>query len=75
MDDLEARIADLQASRRSWPPSDLTWTATRSWTQLGLRPGPVVGEALTFLLELRLEEGPLGDEEATAACGSGRPQP
>jgi poly(A) polymerase len=34
-------------------------------SMLGVRPGPVVGEALNFLLELRLEEGPLGKEEAT----------
>jgi len=27
-------------------------------------PGPVVGKALSFLLEIRLEEGPLGEEEA-----------
>jgi poly(A) polymerase len=32
---------------------------------LEVRPGPVVGEALNFLLELRLEEGPLGKEEAS----------
>jgi poly(A) polymerase len=32
--------------------------------RLGLRPGPDVGAALSFLLELRLEEGPLGEEEA-----------
>ena len=31
---------------------------------LGVPPGPVVGEALAFLLELRLEEGPLGEDEA-----------
>ena len=31
---------------------------------LGVAPGPVVGQALEFLLELRLEEGPLGEEEA-----------
>jgi len=31
---------------------------------LGLSPGPQVGEALAFLLELRLDEGPLGEEEA-----------
>jgi poly(A) polymerase len=33
-------------------------------TLLGLKPGPVVGEAYRFLLELRLDEGPLGDDEA-----------
>ena len=32
---------------------------------LGIPPGPVVGEALGYLLELRIEEGPLGEEEAT----------
>jgi len=32
---------------------------------LDLRPGPQVGEALRFLLDLRLEEGPLGEDEAT----------
>ena len=31
---------------------------------LGVPPGPVVGQALEFLLELRLDEGPLGEEEA-----------
>jgi poly(A) polymerase len=33
---------------------------------LGLRPGPDVGRAMKFLMELRLDEGPLGAEEATA---------
>jgi poly(A) polymerase len=32
---------------------------------LGLEPGRDVGRALSFLLELRMEEGPLGEEEAT----------
>lgn len=31
---------------------------------LGVPPGPVVGRAYRFLLELRLDEGPLGAEEA-----------
>jgi poly(A) polymerase len=31
---------------------------------LGLPPGPVVGRALRFLLDLRIERGPLGREEA-----------
>ncbi|HRN29733.1 MAG TPA: CCA tRNA nucleotidyltransferase, partial [Terrimesophilobacter sp.] len=33
---------------------------------LGLKPGPDVGAAYRFLLDLRLSEGPLGEEEATA---------
>ncbi len=35
-------------------------------TILGIGPGRAVGQALTFLMELRLDEGPLGEEEATA---------
>jgi poly(A) polymerase len=31
---------------------------------LGVAPGPVIGDALDFLLELRLDEGPLGEDEA-----------
>ncbi|MEA5052094.1 MAG: CCA tRNA nucleotidyltransferase [Propionicimonas sp.] len=31
---------------------------------LDLKPGPVVGEAYRFLLEKRIEEGPLGEEKA-----------
>jgi poly(A) polymerase len=31
---------------------------------LGLAPGRDVGRALRFLLDLRLDEGPLGKEEA-----------
>jgi poly(A) polymerase len=33
---------------------------------LGLKQGPLVGRARTFLLELRMEHGPLGRERATA---------
>ena len=33
--------------------------------QLGIGPGRQVGQALSHLLELRLEEGPLGEEEAS----------
>jgi poly(A) polymerase len=32
--------------------------------ELGVAPGRDVGRALAFLLELRLDEGPLGEEEA-----------
>jgi poly(A) polymerase len=32
---------------------------------LGVKPSPVVGEAYDYLLELRLEHGPLGVEKAT----------
>jgi poly(A) polymerase len=32
---------------------------------LGIGPGPEVGRAMAFLKELRVEEGPLGKEEAS----------
>ena len=31
---------------------------------LGVGPGPIVGEALAFLLEIRLEEGEISEAEA-----------
>lgn len=31
---------------------------------LGIKPGPVVGQAYKYLLDLRLEEGPLGEDAA-----------
>jgi poly(A) polymerase len=34
---------------------------------LGIPPGPDLGRAYRFLLELRLDEGPIGKEAATAA--------
>ncbi|MBO0786486.1 MAG: CCA tRNA nucleotidyltransferase, partial [Actinobacteria bacterium] len=32
---------------------------------LGIPPGPLVGRAYRYLLELRIEQGPLGGERAT----------
>ena len=31
---------------------------------LGIKPGPIVGEAYSYLLELRLDRGPLGSDAA-----------
>ena len=31
---------------------------------LNVSPGPVVGKAYRFLLDLRMDEGPLGEAEA-----------
>ncbi|HET6914459.1 MAG TPA: CCA tRNA nucleotidyltransferase [Acidimicrobiales bacterium] len=63
MDELEKRIAELRSQEelRAIRP-DLDGNAVMA--RLGIRPGREVGEALGFLLELRLEEGPLGEEEA-----------
>jgi poly(A) polymerase len=34
---------------------------------LNLKPSREVGQAMDFLLELRLEQGPIGEEAATTA--------
>jgi poly(A) polymerase len=63
MDDLEARITELRKREeleRIRPDID----GNRVMELLGVKPGPVVGEALSMLLEARLEEGPLGQAEA-----------
>jgi poly(A) polymerase len=64
MDQLEARIAELrdqEALDAIRPDLD----GRQVMAHLGVAPGRVVGDALAYLLELRLEEGPLGEEEAT----------
>jgi poly(A) polymerase len=63
MDALEARIAELreQEELEAIRP-DLDGQAVMA--HLGIGPGRQVGEALKVLLEARLEEGPLGEEEA-----------
>ncbi|MFM8862642.1 MAG: CCA tRNA nucleotidyltransferase [Acidimicrobiia bacterium] len=63
MDELEERIADLQA-REELAAIRPDLDGTQVMERLGLAPGREVGEALEFLLELRLEEGPLGSDEA-----------
>jgi poly(A) polymerase len=63
-DDLEARIAELseQEELDKMRP-DLDGEAIMQI--LGISPGREVGEAYRFLLEMRLDEGELGAEEAT----------
>jgi len=64
-DDLEDRIATLAAQEEidSVRP-DLD--GEQIMQILGIGPGREVGAARAFLLELRLDEGPLPEEEATA---------
>jgi poly(A) polymerase len=63
MDELEARIVDLrQQEELDAIRPDLD--GAQVMEALGLSPGREVGRALAFLLELRLEEGPLGEDEA-----------
>jgi poly(A) polymerase len=63
MDELEQRIAEL-ASREELARIRPDLDGFQVMAYLGVEPGPVVGEALEYLLEIRLEEGPIGDEEA-----------
>lgn len=65
-DDLERRIATLQAKEElaSIRP-DLD--GAQIMTLLGIEPGREVGEAYRFLLDLRMERGPLGEEAAEEA--------
>ncbi|HYI62206.1 MAG TPA: CCA tRNA nucleotidyltransferase [Acidimicrobiales bacterium] len=63
MDELEERIAELeQAEELKALRPDLDGRAVME--RLGVPPGPVVGRAMAFLMELRLEEGPLSPDEA-----------
>lgn len=64
MDDLEERIAEL-AAREELDAIRPELDGNQVMAHLGLGPGRDVGQALDFLLELRLEEGPLGEMEAT----------
>jgi poly(A) polymerase len=64
-DQLEARIDSLaEAEELAAIRPDLD--GSQIMAALGVPPGPLVGEAYRFLLELRIERGPLGPEEARA---------
>jgi poly(A) polymerase len=63
IDELEARIAQLREQEeldRIRPPLD----GRQVMAFLGLQPGPIVGEALEHLLEIRLDEGPIDERDA-----------
>jgi poly(A) polymerase len=63
MDELETRIVELRA-KEEIDAVRPELNGRQVMDHLGVAPGPVVGAALEFLLELRLDEGPLGEEEA-----------
>jgi len=63
MDDLEARIAEL-AEREELASIRPAIDGHRVMELLGVPPGRVIGEALEMLLEARIEEGPMTEEEA-----------
>jgi poly(A) polymerase len=63
-DELEERIAALaeQENLEALRPS---LDGRQVMDILGLDPGPQVGEALAYLMELRIERGPIPEDEAT----------
>jgi poly(A) polymerase len=65
MDELVERIDQLAAQEelaKIKPPLD----GRQIMDFLGVAPGPIVGEARAFLLDLRLDEGPMSEEAAYA---------
>ncbi|MGN6271905.1 MAG: CCA tRNA nucleotidyltransferase [Protaetiibacter sp.] len=62
-DELEERIAVL-ASEEELAAIRPDLDGEQIMAILGIRPGPEVGEAYRYLLDLRLDEGPLGADEA-----------
>lgn len=63
VDELEARLVELRA-REALDAMRPELDGNAVMTRLGIPPGPEVGRALDFLMELRLEEGLLGEDEA-----------
>ncbi|MGH2807936.1 MAG: CCA tRNA nucleotidyltransferase [Actinomycetota bacterium] len=63
IDDLEARIAELAAEEeieRLRPELD----GGQIMAYLGIEPGPLVGRARDFMMEVRLDEGLIGEDTA-----------
>jgi poly(A) polymerase len=63
MDELEQRIFELR-QREELAAIRPDLDGNEIMARLELKPGPAVGKALAFLMELRLEEGPLSKDEA-----------
>ncbi len=63
MDELVDRIAELR-EREELAKIRPALDGNEVMQLLGVAPGPIVGEALDFLLELRLEEGPMSEDDA-----------
>jgi len=61
MDELEERIAAL-AGQEELKAIRPEMDGGQVMAHLGLTPGPLVGKAMKFLLEIRFEEGLIGDE-------------
>jgi poly(A) polymerase len=65
-DGLETRIAELK-EREELDAIRPDLDGNQIMEILGVGPGPVIGKAYQHLLELRLENGPMGPDEAVAA--------
>lgn len=65
MDEMEDRIAEL-AEREELAALRPELDGTRVMELLGVGAGPAVGAALEYLMDVRLEEGLLGEDEAVA---------
>lgn len=65
-DGLEARIAELQ-EREQLDSIRPDLDGNQIMAVLGIGPGPQVGGAYQHMLELRLENGPMSEDEAVAA--------
>lgn len=65
-DDLERRIEQL-ANQEELDAMRPDLDGEQIMAQLGVKPGPVVGKAYKYLLNLRIEQGPLGEERAREA--------
>lgn len=65
-DELEARIAVL-AEQEELGAIRPDLDGAQIMAILGITPGPEVGEAYRFLLDLRMERGPLSEADATEA--------
>ncbi len=63
MDELESRIAELR-KREEIESIKPDLNGVQVMEHLGIPPGREVGEALAFLLELRMDRGPLSEDEA-----------
>ncbi|SDK38208.1 poly(A) polymerase [Cryobacterium psychrotolerans] len=63
-DDLEQRVAEL-AEQEEMAAVRPDLDGEQIMAILGVKPGREVGEAYRYLLEQRLDDGPLGEEEAT----------
>ena len=69
MDDLERRIAELREQEELdaiRPPLD----GRQVMAYLGVPPGRVVGDALEYLLDVRLDEGPIAEADAYTLLGA-----